>query len=93
MTFFPLTYENNINYFKLNTSVINSENKQIKLFLVVLDLISNGQVLLAEYRKTNKSTIPKKEINDEFIKNFDLLIDSLYQDFCNHISLNSNVVR
>jgi len=60
--------------------------------LLVLSLISNGQELLDEYSSTRKKE-SETELKEDFMRIFDNVISALYQDFCNHISLNSLIVN
>jgi len=80
-----------LEYFKNNTLIINSENKQLKLFCIILDLISNKQELLDEFCKIKNYKV--SYINEEFMTIYNELVDSFFQDFCDHILLSSQYVN
>ena len=81
--YFPEKYERIQHYFKYNINVINSENKQIQMFVVILDII------LSSMNEDDKKSSNKEEMNFKHIS----VLDAIYVDFCKHISINSNHVN
>ncbi len=82
---FPDKFRDVRNYFKHDTSLINSENKEIQMFLVILDIIISSSLEVKHDTNSNIVTETNKKLLEIF--------DSFFLDFCNHISYNSIHVR
>jgi hypothetical protein len=79
---FPDRFDQIKHYFKYNTTIVNSDNKQIQMFVVILDvIIQNFNEILQETSQNEESCLKCLSI-----------LDAIYVDFCKHLSLNSNYV-
>lgn len=72
---FPNIYEQVKFYLKMDSDRLNSENKQIQLFLIVLDIFK-------------EKSLTVKSDEDKNIKCI-CILDNLFHDFCAHISISS----
>jgi hypothetical protein len=83
-TNFPENFKTIQHYFKYNPSIINSENKQIQMFIVLLDIITNS---IQDQLILNSSTQHSQE---QFNLKYISVLDAMFVDFCKHLSQNSN---